>query len=154
MNLPIRSLLAMLLFLLIGCSESSRVSGSDFPILLLAVNDTPQPADDQVLTGSANRIPCSIKVLNHSSFKTDLSLIIRSLEAEEGGKISFAATPKTIPKRQLDIRLPADGQSVSFFLIGDAPGKSFGDVAIEVVEQPAGAGPRVLIRKGVRVLKK
>jgi hypothetical protein len=154
MNLPIRSLLVMLLFLLIGCSESSRISESDFPILLLAVNETPQPEDDQVLTGSANRIQCSIKVLNHSSFKADLPVIIRSLEAEEGGKISFAATPKATPKRQLEIRLPADGQSVSFFVIGDAPGKSFGDVAIEVVEQPAGAEPQVLIRKPVRVLKK
>lgn len=140
-----------LILLLNACTNNPARPDEDFPFVHVSLNNTTETIDDYVSTGSSNRIPCTLRLSNSSRFDTDIDVTIQSLTSTGGGAITFSSTSSGSGTSFLNLILPEDGSSVTFYVIGSSTGSVYGDVAVEVVENRTGADNIVLARKALLV---
>lgn len=85
-----------------------------------------------------------------------LDVVLRSQNAPGGGQVQFLDAMPGIAQDNLQLRLPANGTPVDFFVLGKytKPSTDDRDAAVEVVEAGAAAGPVLLrVQLMVRIRK-
>ncbi|MEM0997573.1 MAG: tyrosinase family protein [Bacteroidota bacterium] len=103
-------------------------------------------------------LSCTVRLLNHPSFNSPVTARVRNLAGTTGQLVfaadgSLTAHTTTATNSFVDITIPDDGSTVSFYVAGDygSPSIRDKDAVLEVVELNAGIPGTVLSRGGMMV---
>jgi tyrosinase len=137
--------LRALLFLL--ANLFSLYATGQTPVIEIRINGTASTKDDYVGTAY---VPGTIRLINGSSFSSDIAVTLRNIPSWSGGLLQFSGTGgSSAGSSALNLTVNRNNTFTNFFIRSSRSSSIDKDAVIEAIDNRSGSNPTVFARKSL-----